>query len=217
MYPEVVGPAAQALAEALPEELFKQGFYLGGGTGLALQLGHRRSQDFDFFCPKSFDVPGLARMLEPLPGFTEVATGRDTLHCLVGDVKFSFILYPVGLRFPLLSFGRMPVADWRDILAEKLKTVSQRGSRKDFHDIHACCTLRETSPQQAVELLRVRFRGTGLNLYHVARSLVWFQDADREPDPVLLKPAGWAEVKAFFVDRLPEFEAALLGDRQEPG
>jgi hypothetical protein len=217
MHPEVVGPAARALAEALPGELFKQGFYLGGGTGIALQLGHRRSEDFDFFCTESFDVPGLARMLEQLPGYAEVAMGRDTLHCRVGDVKLSFILYPVGLRYPLLSFDRMPVADWRDILAEKLKTVSQRGSRKDFYDIHACCTLRKTSPQQAVELLRVRFDGTGLNLYHVARSLVWFENADREPDPVLLKPAGWAEVKAFFVDHLAEFEAALLGSRQEPG
>jgi hypothetical protein len=217
MHPEVVGPAGRMLAEALPGELFKQGFYLGGGTGLALQLGHRRSEDFDFFCPDRFDVPGLERMLEPLPGYAEVGAGRDTLHCRVGDVKLSFIFYPVGLRFALLSYGRVPVADWRDILAEKLKTASQRGSRKDFYDIHACCTLRETSPREAVGLLRARFEGTGLNLYHVARSLVWFKDADSEPDPVFFKPADWNEVKAFFVDHLPEFEAALLGDSRPSG
>ena len=28
---------------------FKDRFYLAGGTGLALQLGHRDSHDFDFF------------------------------------------------------------------------------------------------------------------------------------------------------------------------
>jgi hypothetical protein len=27
----------------------REGFYLGGGTAVALQLGHRRSVDFDWF------------------------------------------------------------------------------------------------------------------------------------------------------------------------
>ena len=29
-------------------------FYLGGGTALALQLGHRRSEDIDFFSESEF-------------------------------------------------------------------------------------------------------------------------------------------------------------------
>ncbi len=32
---------------------FKEDFYLAGGTGLALQLGHRDSIDFDFFSKKT--------------------------------------------------------------------------------------------------------------------------------------------------------------------
>ena len=212
MHPEVISRAGRVLAEALPEELFKRKFHLAGGTGLALQLGHRRSEDFDFFCLHRFDVPGLARLLGSLPGYAEVATSRDTLHCRVGDVKLSFIHYPVGLCYAPPAFGRIPVADWRDILAGKLKTVSRRGSRKDFYDIHACCTLRGTSPREAVGFLRARFHDTGLNLYHVARSLAWFGDADGEPDPVLLKRVDWNGVKAFFIEHLPEFEAALLDE-----
>jgi hypothetical protein len=33
-------------------QIFKKDFYLAGGTGLALQLGHRKSYDFDFFLKK---------------------------------------------------------------------------------------------------------------------------------------------------------------------
>jgi len=33
----------------------KGAFYLAGGTGLALQLGHRISVDFDFFTDQHFD------------------------------------------------------------------------------------------------------------------------------------------------------------------
>jgi len=34
---------------------WKEKFYLAGGTGLALQIGHRDSVDFDFFSNNSFD------------------------------------------------------------------------------------------------------------------------------------------------------------------
>jgi hypothetical protein len=30
-------------------------FYLSGGTALSLQLGHRESEDLDFFCKDMFD------------------------------------------------------------------------------------------------------------------------------------------------------------------
>ena len=41
----------------LPKLSFlKDRFYLAGGTGLALQLGHRDSVDFDFFAKESFNT-----------------------------------------------------------------------------------------------------------------------------------------------------------------
>ena len=38
---------------------FKKDFYLAGGTGLALQLGHRDSIDFDFFSKKDINTTEL--------------------------------------------------------------------------------------------------------------------------------------------------------------
>ncbi|RKY40602.1 MAG: hypothetical protein DRP81_09195, partial [Candidatus Omnitrophota bacterium] len=35
--------------------LKKYGFYLAGGTALALQINHRTSLDFDFYTEKKFD------------------------------------------------------------------------------------------------------------------------------------------------------------------
>ncbi|MBU1906506.1 MAG: hypothetical protein KJ923_05860, partial [Candidatus Omnitrophica bacterium] len=45
----------------LPKLAFlkKQGFYLAGGTGLALQIGHRRSLDFDFYKKEAFSPNDL--------------------------------------------------------------------------------------------------------------------------------------------------------------
>ena len=39
-------------------------FYLAGGTALALQIGHRKSIDLDFFCDTAFDVTAISEALE---------------------------------------------------------------------------------------------------------------------------------------------------------
>jgi len=42
--------------------------------------------------------------------------------------------------------------------------------------------------------------GTGrVNVYHVLKSLTYFEDAEREPMPRMLEPFDWRECKAFFV------------------
>jgi len=44
-------------------------FYLAGGTGLALRLGHRRSVDLDFFHTENFNEDSLLQKLQHLEGF----------------------------------------------------------------------------------------------------------------------------------------------------
>jgi hypothetical protein len=44
--------------------LRKKGFYLAGGTSLALHLCHRSSLDLDFYTQKKFDYKKLRRELE---------------------------------------------------------------------------------------------------------------------------------------------------------
>lgn len=39
-------------------------FRLVGGTALALQVGHRRSVDIDFYCEKEFDYNHLKFLLQ---------------------------------------------------------------------------------------------------------------------------------------------------------
>ena len=44
--------------------LKKYGFYLAGGTALALQINHRTSLDFDFYTKKRFNSSELQRLFE---------------------------------------------------------------------------------------------------------------------------------------------------------
>lgn len=52
---EVIAPEVETVLEELHQRTFLADFYLAGGTGLALQLGHRRSVDLDFFTQRPFD------------------------------------------------------------------------------------------------------------------------------------------------------------------
>lgn len=43
-----------------------------------------------------------------------------------------------------------------------------------------------------------KYRGLQYNLAHLIKSLVYFQDAENDPMPVMRQPADWAQVKGFF-------------------
>lgn len=212
MFDDVLTLETRALLEDLNHELDRLGFYPAGGSGLALQLGHRISEDLDFFTVQGFEPAAISRHLESRPGYREDSASPGTLHCSVDKVKLSFIHYPIPLVYPALNFGGTVVADWRDILAEKFKTLSQRGSRKDFYDIYVCFTLGGLSIGDGVRTLRRRFGAAGLNYYHVLKSLGYFADADAEPELTSLKPVSWETVKAFFAEKLKEFEQHLLAE-----
>lgn len=73
---------------------FKNEFYLAGGTALAIQLGHIKSIDFDFFSNEKFDLLKLQKKNSKLfKGFKITITQLepDTLSMLINeDVKISF-------------------------------------------------------------------------------------------------------------------------------
>jgi len=184
-------------------------FYLAGGSGLALQMGHRISEDLDFFSRSNFSPSSLVTMLKTKTDrFEEILMESQTLIAALEGVKCSFLFYEVPLIFEAVSWGDIKIADWRDIVAEKFKTVAQRGSKKDFADIFFALQMKKIPLEEAVSIFKKRFQSSGVNLYHILRSLVYFEDADQEPDPRIMEgfEFSWQEVKSFFLHHQREFE-----------
>jgi len=63
MFEEILSENAISVIESLGTRL--EAFYLAGGTGLALQLGHRKSNDFDFFSEKPFNTDAMLALIFP--------------------------------------------------------------------------------------------------------------------------------------------------------
>lgn len=135
-HPEVIGPSTETALGAIAAAKLEPSFYLAGGTGLALRLGHRRSLDLDFFAEDEVDEEALLRDLQRVGELSVMAKAKQTLDVHLFDTKVSFLAYPYPMLFPFDSYAGVPVADPRDIARMKISAISSRGTRRDFTDLY---------------------------------------------------------------------------------
>jgi hypothetical protein len=112
--------------------------YMGGGTALALQLGHRLPVDFGWFTFRLGDAERVLRLLRfaAIP-FEVLSMEAETLYLLVDGVQMSFFGYDYPLLGPLVLWKDvgLHLANMKDIACMKLSAIASRGSRKDFVDL----------------------------------------------------------------------------------
>lgn len=179
-------------------------FYLAGGTGLAIQIGHRRSRDLDFLTSKMFNVDAI---LSSITSDKVLLAESGTIHFELNGIRISLLFYNVPLIYPVINWNNIHVADIRDIAAEKIKTISQRGAKKDFIDLYAI--LKIYSIHEVCYFFKERFRNFDINYYHILKSLVFFEDAEHEPSPDMLvsgRDWEWEVIKRYFLDNIKTFE-----------
>lgn len=171
------------------------GWYLAGGTAIALHLGHRRSDDFDWFTDGTpLDAEPVAAHLRATIGFVAETLDQGTVIGTADGVRLSCFEY----KYPLLEPLEI-VADWslrmaslRDLAAMKVLAVTQRGSRKDFIDVDALLDhgiALDTMLGAYQQKLGIASRMSAL------RGLVYFDDAEEEPVPEMLKDLNWTSLK----------------------
>ena len=180
---------------------FIQHYYLAGGTGLALHLGHRFSVDLDFFASApdavgpdersvlrmAFDDPTLAISFDK--DMTFVANWRG-----VGISFFRLTLYPLTQE-PLLLEG-VPVAAIEEIGAMKLAAIMSRGTRKDYIDLYFI--LQQTPLERLFEVAAVKYAPVRTFAVSAVRALTYFADAETTPMPQMIQRASWPAIKRFL-------------------
>jgi len=172
------------------------GYYLAGGTAIALYLGHRRSEDFDWFMPAPGPPSHLLVSAIAAAGLDldvdDMAPG--TLLGRIHGVKVSFFDYPYPLLEPALEWAEAHtrVAALRDLGAMKLLAIAQRGSRKDFVDIYE---LLRSGGDLKTMLTDFQTKFGVTETISVKRGLVYFDDAEKERMPEMLVPLSWVDLK----------------------
>ena len=198
---EVIPPSTGATLGVLCDAHLLDVFYLAGGTGLALQFGHRLSRDLDFFTREHFDEEALLQGFQAIEGFSLVAKAPFTVHATVQGTKISFLGYAYPLLRSFRHFEGVSVADPRDIACMKISAIASRGAKRDFIDLHACA--QQFGLQEILWMFDRKFEKTPFSRIHILKSLTFFADAEKDPTPHMLIHVDWDMVKAFFTREVP--------------
>jgi hypothetical protein len=171
--------------------------YLAGGTGAALQLGHRVSVDLDFFTAKEFVPKIFSAELSKLGSFDEEQANKGTVLGKFDKLRFSLFIYEYPLLFPPLKYLALNIADIRDIAAMKLDAIATRGAKRDFIDLYFICK-SNYNLTELLDFYNRKFGTLASNLIHIQKSLVFFNDADSDEMPRMLEAVKWEKVKKYF-------------------
>lgn len=175
----------------LPE--FLNQFYLSGGTALSLQLGHRESEDLDFFSEVNFEPLTVELELEKVGRLQSRETFENTLNCVLNGVKLQFLGYPYPLLEPLVEYEKLKLSSVLDIACTKLQTIGARGSKKDFIDMYEI--FNRYSLQELLDQMKKKYVQTDFSVTHILKSLIYFEDAELQPMPRMHKGIEWEQVK----------------------
>jgi hypothetical protein len=103
MFSKILNGDTQKSISIIGDLEFVKHFYLAGGTGCALHIGHRLSYDLDFFSQTKFDLLLISRILENTGDFIIDYSDKDTLIGKFNNTRVSFMYYKCGLVSFLLE------------------------------------------------------------------------------------------------------------------
>ena len=142
----------EAIIDKIAELECIKPYLLCGGTALAMQIGHRMSEDLDFMMWRisktekpEVNWNAIERELVAKVGEIESFNmlGFDQVEFVVEGVKLSFFvsdnLSPVAE--PIEYMGNIRLADIESIMVMKLEVMLRRMKFRDYYDIY--CILRE--------------------------------------------------------------------------
>jgi hypothetical protein len=166
---------------------------LVGGTALALQLGHRKSIDLDFFGTIHANATEIRGELETV-AHTEVQSESKVIFIYELDgVKIDIVNY---FNYPwledMIQDDGIRLASLSDIAAMKISAIIGRGTKKDFIDL--AFLLHRFSLDEILDFFAKKYPNH--SIFMAMKSLTYFEDAEKEVMPKMLQKMSWKKVKS---------------------
>jgi len=190
------------LIRKLQAKTYLQGFYLVGGTALALHFGHRKSIDIDLFSNFDFNVSDLLEKIHQDFSYQLFFTAPNTLKGHIGDINVDILAHRYKLIAEPEVIHEVTLLSVPDIIAMKLNAISTSGQRsKDFIDIYYLLTKYDLG--RMLEFYQLKYNQQ--NRAFVLKSLIYFNEVDLADWPVMIK-----DPKLKWVDIKKRIEKAVL-------
>lgn len=186
-------------AQLLPRCSRFKGFYLVGGTALAMQIGHRISVDLDFFSEHALPTNLLTIIKHVFPGSSISVTYRtsEQLDLIINSVKVTFFYFPYPLVTPLKKIQYVSLASIHEIAAMKAFSIGKRLAYKDYVDWYFLLKERHVSLQKTISYAGKKFGGDFSDRLFLGQ-LVSLQDVPTQKISFLRNPVGRETVEKFL-------------------
>lgn len=198
LYKETIEPKTLELLIDLQKEPLLSSFNLVGGTALALHLGHRKSIDLDFFTSESFDLEELKMMLVKKYDLKVSYSRSQTLKGFINGVKVDFIRFDYPHLFPYDLIDDVRLESIPDIIAMKLLSITDNGSRiKDFIDIAFLSTRFSLNEMLGFYINKI----PNSNMMMPLKALTYFGDIDFNESIVMINDDfNWNEIADHLIN-----------------
>lgn len=174
---------------------------LVGGTALALQIGHRKSVDLDFFGKMDASLDEISIELSNFADVNPLSSSKAMRFLIVDGVKVDIVNYPyLWIDEPVREDGVI-LAGVKDISAMKLSAIINRGTKKDFIDLYFL--LKTYSFNELIDFYLRKY--SDAQLFTVLKSLTYFVDAEDDPMPMMIDSIEWDEVKASIISTVNQY------------
>jgi hypothetical protein len=140
----------------------------------------------------------LRRLGDSAPDYTDAGTWVGNFQ----KTKVGFFRYPYPLVGKTDLYREIPVASLEDIGCMKIEAIAGRGRKRDFVDLYFILKETEIDLASLLGLFRRKYGPGPINSVHVLKSLIYFPDADADPDPSMLVDWTWAEIKRALVHQV---------------
>ena len=198
LYLETVESSTLELLKKLQRLPVLEQTRLVGGTALALQLGHRKSIDLDFFGTVDCEAEYLR---ESIAGIASLTILKESPHIhiyIVDGIKVDIVNYKYPWLDDVVLEQGLRLASVSDIAAMKITAIIGRGTKKDFIEI--AFLLHHFSLEEILHFYAAKYNDS--SVFMAMKSLAYFDDAEADPMPDMFVNQSWQQVKAHILSKI---------------
>ena len=170
---------------------------LVGGTALALQIGHRKSIDLDFFGELDFEIQELIDSIEEFADLTILSESKNIHIYSINGIKVDFVNYKYPWIDDAICEDSILLAGIKDIAAMKISAIIGRGTKKDFIDI--AFLLQKFSLKNILDFYSLKYNDG--SIFAAMKNLTYFDDAEGDIMPDMLMKKSWKQAKKEIILR----------------
>lgn len=204
MYLEAIKLKRRRVSENL--KMFPE-FYLGGGTALALQMGHRISVDFDLFSKKEIPTNFLDRIKKVFKNskIIVIISHSEQASVKIDGVRIDFVKYNFPFIFEPIKFQGINILQIPEIAAMKAYALGRRATLKDYVDLYFILKEKHITIEEITKIANKKYKDE-FDSRLFLEQLLFFEDIKKMKIEFLRDKVTKKEMKIFFENEVKKIK-----------